>query len=168
MTKKFQILVLISVILLVMMMIMEPALAAPGGRFSSSGKGGSWIAALPSLIYLAIYILVLPYAWYVSMKINAAERRTIEYLDILAHYHELFDWRTLKPHIKSCFQQVHAGWSKKNLDEASECMTNRFRKQQQSDYLDKWAKEGLVNRCQVKTINDIKPLFRSSNPWNGT
>jgi hypothetical protein len=159
MNKKFQILVILVIVsVLLVITMMEPALARPGGRVSS-GNGGGWIGVLPFLIYIVVYIFLLPYAWYVSVKRTGAEIRTFKDLRLLAQRHDLFDWRSLENRIESCFQEVHVAWSQENLDDAAECMTNKYRKEQQSDYLDKWAKQGLINHCEVEAISNIQPLF---------
>ncbi len=159
MNKKFQLLlILVIVSVLLVITIMEPALARPGGRISS-GNGGGWAGVLPFLIYIVVYLFALPYAWYVISQRNAAESRTLKDLRQLAPRHDLFDWIRLENRIQSCFQKVHVAWHQGNLDEVSECMTNKYRQEQQSDYLDKWAQEGLINHCEVETIRSIQPLF---------
>jgi len=90
---------------------------------------------------------------------NAAESRTLKDLRQLVQRHDLFDWIRLENRIESCFQKVHLAWHQGNLDDVSECMTNKYRQEQQSDYLDKWAKQGLINHCEVEVISSIQPLF---------
>jgi len=159
MNKKFQILLILAIVsVLLVIAMMEPALARPGGRVSS-GNGGGWLGVLPFLIYIVAYIFLLPYAWYVTVQTNAAESRTLKDLRQLAPRHDLFDWRSLENRIESCFQEVHVAWSKENLDDVSKYMTNKYRQEQQSDYLDKWAKQGLINHCEVEVISSIQPLF---------
>ncbi|MEN8216811.1 MAG: hypothetical protein ABFS56_10645 [Pseudomonadota bacterium] len=155
MNNKFKILL---ILVIVSVLMMEPALARPGGRISS-GNGGGWLGLLPFLIYIVVYVFTLPYAWYVIEQRNAAESRTLKDLRRLVQRHDLFDWRTLENRIESCFQKVHLAWSQENLDDVSECMTNKYRQEQQSDYLDKWAKEGLINHCEVETIDVQKNNF---------
>jgi hypothetical protein len=148
---------LLVILAIVSVLIMEPALARPGKYLS--GNGEPWIMALPFLSYIVVELLILSYASYVIERRNAAESRTLKDLRQLAQHHDLFDWRSLENRIESCFQEVHLAWSKENLDDVSEYMTNKHQQEQQSDYLDKWAKEGLINHCEVEAITLIQPLF---------
>jgi len=159
MNKKFQILLILAIVsVLLVITMMEPALARPGGRVSS-GNGGGWAGLLPFLISIVYLVFTLPYAFYVISQRNAAESRTLKDLRQLVQRHDLFDWRRLENRIESCFQEVHLAWQQGNLDDVSECMTNKYRQEQQSDYLDKWAKQGLINHCEVEVVSSIQPLF---------
>jgi len=159
MNKKFQrLLILVIVSVLLVITIMEPALARSLGR-SMYGKVEPWFAALPFLSYILVYIFIWSYAGYVIERRNAAESRTLKDLRQLAQHHDLFDWKTLENRIESCFQKVHVAWHQESLDDVSEYMTNKYRQEQQSDYLDKWATEGLINHCEVEAITLIQPLF---------
>jgi len=145
---------------------MEPALARPGGRISSgrfsSGHGhdggglGVWVVLG---LFMLFSLFMLLHARYVTTQRNAAESRTLKDLRQLVRHHKLFNWRKLENHIEFCFQKVHLAWSQGNLAEVSKYMTNKYRQEQQSDYLDKWAKKGLINHCEVTTITLIQPLF---------
>jgi len=69
-----------------------------------------------------------------------------------------FDWLTLKDRVTESFHRVHAAWGKEDMAQASEWMTEWYWQNQQLAHLNRWAEQGLVNRCAVKSVGRIRPL----------
>jgi len=155
MNKTFKMLTIVSLLLLLTIGIMEPAVAGPGGKIASALFQTLWGKVL--LFFLVI--LFLPLILYTLVREYLAQRRTLNDLRQLALVNDLFDWLSLRDRITDCFYRVHAAWHNENMVEASEWVTNWYWKNQQLVYLEAWAKEGLVNHCQVKKISSIRPLF---------
>ncbi|HDN26136.1 MAG TPA: Tim44 domain-containing protein [Thioploca sp.] len=151
----FQTLTIVSAILLIVVTVMEPAFAGPGGKIASAMFQTFWGKVL--LVFLTI--LFLPLILYTLLREYLAHRRTLKDLRKLTKVNKQFDWLTVRDRITDCFYRVHAAWHKEDMAEASEWMTDWYWKNQQLVYLDQWAKDGLINHCRVKNITDIKPLF---------
>ena len=72
-----------------------------------------------------------------------------------------FDWIKIRKRIQDCFHRVHASWEKNDVSEASEWMTDWYWQNQQTVFLDRWERDGLINICEVDKINYIKPILFS-------
>ncbi len=155
MNNPFKTLTIVSLLLLLTVGIIEPAVAGPGGKIASALFHSLWGKVL--LFFLVI--LLVPIILYTLIRESLAQRRTLNDLRQLALANNLFDWLSLRDRITECFHSVHAAWHNENIAEASECITNWYSKNQQLVYLDAWAKDGLVNHCQIKKISSIMPLF---------
>jgi predicted lipid-binding transport protein (Tim44 family) len=148
-------LVLFLFLFVFVLVLADPALAGPGGKIARSLFSGFWgklILGLLVIVFLPLIILSI-------FKEKRAERRARKDLRFLSSHSSLFEWIMLKQRITDCFQRVHKGWQQEDLQEASAWMTSWYWQNQQSVYLDEWARNGLTNICSVKTINDIKPML---------
>jgi hypothetical protein len=155
MNKIFNRLTIVSLLLLLTVGIIEPAVAGPGGKIAAALFQTLW----GKILLFFLVILFLPLILYALIREYLAQRRTLKDLSQLALVNNLFDWVNLQERIIECFYSVHAAWHNENITEASEWMTNWYSKNQQIVYLDAWAKKGLINHCQIKKINHIRPLF---------
>ena len=146
-----------SVFLLFLMLfiIIEPAIAGPGGRIASA----VFETFLGRVIFGTLLIIFLPLIVYVFIKEKIAERRARKDLSFMATYSPIFELLKIQERVKDCFLRVHSGWEKEDLSKASNWMTSWYWQNQQYVYLEKWKREGLVNICDVKKINSIKPIF---------
>jgi hypothetical protein len=150
-------------ILFIIAVVAEPVFAGPGGKIASAMFRTFW-----GKVVLAVMIIVfLPFILYVWLKESLAERRTLNDLSGLSSISSHFDWLSLRDRITDCFYQVHSAWHREDMSEASEWMTDWYWRNQQIVYLDCWAREGLINRCRVKEICDIRPLFLAYRNENG-
>jgi hypothetical protein len=137
------------------LLIVEPAMAGPGGKIARAAFETFW-----GRVALGVLTIVfLPFIVYVLFQEKFAERRTRKDLRFMAGYSPLFEWLKVQERAKDCFYRVHSGWEKEDLSEVSNWMTDWYWQNQQLAHLDRWKKEGLVNICDVKNITKIKPLF---------
>ena len=56
------------------------------------------------------------------------------------------------------FTRVHKAWSERDLDNCETYMTNWYRQNQQSVFLDEWDKKGMMNVCTIKELKSVKPI----------
>lgn len=156
MTKlRYGLLVSLTVFLL-SFLILEPALAMPGGKIASAVFDTFW----GKVLLVIITIVLLPLIVYMVSKEWAAQRRTLKDLSYMAAVVDpSFEWLVIRERILDCFTRVHSAWEHEKASEASEWMTSWYWQNQQLVYLDKWASRGLVNHCNVKKITNIKPLL---------
>ena len=148
---------LISLLTLVLitLMIAEPALAGPGGKIASAAFESFWgKVALGTLT-----IIFLPLIIWVVIRERLAERRARKDLRFMASYSPLFEWLKIQERVKDCFYRVHSGWGQEDLSEVRGWMTDWYWQNQQLAHLERWKREGLVNVCDVKKIKNIKPLL---------
>ncbi|QTA91692.1 Uncharacterized protein dnm_077650 [Desulfonema magnum] len=155
MNKLFQVLLIGMWVLFTLLIFIEPALAGPGGKIASAMFRSFW----GKVLLAVLTVILLPFIFYAGIKEYLAERRTLKDLHGLAKISGHFDWAYLRDRIVECFYQVHDAWRREDMSEASEWMTDWYWRNQQIVFLDQWAREGLVNHCQVKNIIAIKPLF---------
>ncbi len=155
MNKIIQRLTIVSAVLLILISLMEPAFAGPGGKIASA----IFQTVLGKILLFILFILFFPLILYTLVREYLAERRTLKDLRELAKLNNLFDWLILRERMTDCFYRIHRAWHKENMSEASAWMTGWYWKNQQLVYLDQWAKEGLINHCRVKKIRGFKPLF---------
>jgi len=86
-------------------------------------------------------------------------RRAQRDLAYLARLSPAFRWLDLRERAMACFQRVHAAWRREDVSEASEYMTDWYWQNQQLVVLDRWAAEGLVNHCEVKSVSRLRPIL---------
>ena len=141
----------------VALLSVEPAFAGPGGMIAHTAFETFWGRVLFGLIVVILFPVIL----YVLFMEKRAERRTRKDLRFLANYthNPLFDWLVIQQRAKDCFFRVHASWENEDLSQVSEWMTDWYWQNQQMAHLDRWKREGLVNRCTVKKITNIRPLL---------
>lgn len=143
--------------------VIEPALAGPGGKIASAAYETFW----GRVILAILTVIFLPLITYVWLREKFAERRTRKDLRFMADYSPVFELLKIQERAKDCFFRVHSGWEKEDLSEVSSWMTSWYWQNQQQVHLDRWKREGLVNICDVKKINYIKPiLFVHRNQGN--
>jgi hypothetical protein len=149
--------IVISLIIVSVVFVAEPAFAGPGGKIASAVYESFW----GRVLFVFLFIAFLPLIVLNSIKRNIAERRARKDLAFLTRHSDLFDWLTLQQRFKDSFARVHSGWQDENLADVSSWMSDWYWKNQQQVYLDKWKKAGLVNICDVKKIQNIRPILVS-------
>lgn len=145
----------IVIVFILALVLVEPAVAGPGGKIARAAFETFW----GRIILGVLTILFLPLILYVLIREKIAERRARKDLRFMAKYSSIFDWLKIQERAKDCFYRVHTGWEKEDLSEASNWMTDWYWQNQQLAHLERWKREGLVNICNVKKITNIKPLL---------
>jgi len=143
------------VFLVMALMIIEPALAGPGGKIARAMFETFW----GKILLAVLTIILLPFILYAVIKEKLGERRARKNLHYLAAASPNFEWVNMMQRATDCFYRVHAAWTKEDVSEAAEFMTAWYWQNQQMVYLNQWEAAGLVNHCTVKRISDIKPLL---------
>lgn len=145
--------------LLVFFILFYPtiAFAGPGGKIAKAIAQTFW----GKVILIGLTIFFLPLLIYFFLKEHRAKKRVLNDLKVVARISPDFDWIKLRKRIQDCFHRVHAAWEKSDVSEASEWMTDWYWQNQQTVFLDRWERDGLVNICQVDKINYIKPILFS-------
>ncbi len=151
MNKLFQVFTLAIFIIL---SIIEPVLASPGGAIASI----MFQSFLGKIILSLLIIFFFPIILYTILREYLAQKKTVKDLNKLASINKLFNWLTLQDRIIESFYKVHNAWRIKDMRLANFWMNNWYGKNQQI-ILNKWFNEGLNNRCYVSEIINIKPLF---------
>jgi hypothetical protein len=142
-------------LVLITLIITEPALAGPGGKIASAAFETFW----GKVALGALTIIFLPLIIWVVAREKLAERRARKDLRFMASYSPLFEWLKIQERVKDCFYRVHSAWDKEDMSEVRGWMTDWYWQNQQLAHLERWQREGLVNICDVKKIKDIKPLL---------
>ena len=147
---------LFLVLLVAALLAWSPALAVagPGGKIAAAVAKTFW----GRLAMAALVVLFLPLILYVVVREWVAERRAHRELQRLRAVQPAFDWLTLKDRVIECFHRVHSAWRKEDMALASSWMTDWYWQNQQIAHLDRWAEQGLVNRCTVKSVGRVRPL----------
>lgn len=145
----------IVTLVVVSLMLAEPALAGPGGKIASAAFETFW----GKVILGCLTVIFLPFILYVVFREKLSERRARKDLRFMAAHSSQFDWLTIQQRAKDCFFRVHSGWEDEDLSGVSEWMTDWYWQNQQMAHLNRWKKEGLQNICKVKKITGIKPLL---------
>lgn len=146
-----------GVALCLLVMVVEPALAGPGGRIARAAFESFWGKLALGLLTL----IFLPLIVYMLVREKIAERRARRDLRFMAAHSPLFEWLNIQQRAKDCFHRVHSGWRDEDLSGVSEWMTDWYWQNQQLVHLERWKSEGLVNICEVKKITRIRPLLFS-------
>lgn len=144
-----------GVAMLAGLMIMEPALAGPGGKIAKATFETFWGKVALGILT----IIFLPLILNMVIREKIAERRAHKDLRYMADMDPSFDWLRIKQRATDCFHRVHAAWSKEDVAEAAEYMTDWYWQNQQLAFIDRWEREGLVNHCNVKRMGAVKPLL---------
>ena len=137
------------------LVIVEPAMAGPGGKIARAAFETFWGKILLGILT----IIFLPLITYVLLREKLSERRARRDLRFMAGYSPKFEWLKIQERAKDCFYRVHSGWEKEDLSGVSDWMTDWYWQNQQLSHLERWKKEGLTNICEVKKITHIKPLL---------
>lgn len=137
------------------LVIVEPAMAGPGGKIARAAFETFWGKILLGILT----VIFLPLITYVILREKLSERRARKDLRFMAAYSPKFEWLKIQERAKDCFYRVHSGWEKEDLSGVSGWMTDWYWQNQQLAHLERWKKEGLINICEVKKITHIKPLL---------
>ena len=133
----------------------DPALAGPGGKIAS----GFAKTFLGKVVLGVLAVILLPVIVWVMVQEHLAGKRALRDLARLRALDPAFDWLTLKDRVTDCFHRVHSAWRKEDMAQASDWMTGWYWQNQQLAHLNRWAEQGLVNHCTVKSVGPIRPLF---------
>lgn len=137
------------------LVIVEPAMAGPGGKIARAAFETFWGKVLLGILT----VIFLPLITYVILREKISERRARKDLRFMAAYSPKFEWLKIQERAKDCFYRVHSGWEKEDLSGVSSWMTDWYWQNQQLAHLERWKNEGLINICEVKKITHIKPLL---------
>ena len=139
-------------------------LAGPGGRIAKE----MFDSPLGKVIGVILLVILLPLIIRSYYRKNKLVRQTKSKLSQLTRIDtELFDEINLKNRMTDIFTRVHKAWSERDLDNCEEYMTNWYRQNQQTVFLDEWASKGMMNICTIQEINTIKPIhLRLTNNKN--
>lgn len=164
---KFSNTFVLAILFLSVLMFVEPALAAPGGKIISAAFNSFW-----GRIGLSILaIIFLPLIIWVWIKEKMAEKRSRADLDFMlcrssnqssnqsCNSSSNFNWLKIQQRVQDCFYRVHSGWESEDLSAVSGWMTDWYWQNQQLVHLQKWKQQGLVNICDIKKITNIKPIL---------
>lgn len=136
------------------LIIAEPALAAPGGKIARAVFETFW----GRVVLVLLVIVFAPLIVLSVLKERRAVRRATADLAYLAQRAPEFRWIGLRERALACFHRVHAAWSREDVSEATDFMTDWYWQNQQLVFLDRWAADGLVNHCTVKSVSKVKPI----------
>lgn len=151
-TKFFLMFLLILIYILV---IIDPAIAGPGGKIASAAFKTFW----GRVILICLIILFLPLIIFNRIKLRFAEKRARKDLKFISSFDSRFEWITIKERAIDCFNRVHDAWQKENVETLSEWMVDWYINNQQMLFLDKWKKKGLKNYCEINRIVRVRPIL---------
>jgi len=147
--KKALVLVVFSLIQL------SELIASPGGRIVRD----LFDTPLGKIFGFIIVIVFFPFIIWSYYKRQKAVRGTKRKLAQLAKINfDLFDEINLKNRMSDIFTRVHKAWSERDLDNCEEYMTNWYRQNQQTVFLDEWDSKGMMNICTIKELHKVKPI----------
>lgn len=154
---KIKSIIILSLFVIVMsaLVFTEFAIAGPGGFIAKALFETFW----GKIVLVLLTIIFLPLIIYILAKEKIAEKRARKDLRYMSKYDSNFEWLRIKERASDCFYRIHSAWSKKDVSEAAEYMSDWYWKNQQLVFLDRWEREGLVNHCQVNKITEIKPVL---------
>lgn len=144
-------------ILVLSLLLLEPAIAGPGGYIAKA----AFETVLGRILLGALILFFMPLIILTVVKEKIATRRARKDLAYMAALDPRFDWFRIQQRAKECFNRVHDGWDKKDLSGASDWMTDWYWQNQQLVHLERWESEGLENVCKVKKIKSAYPLLFS-------
>lgn len=142
-------------VLLALAFASDPALAAPGGKIARTVFESTW----GRVVMVLLVIVFLPLIVLSIAKERRAVRRAERDLAFLSTLAPAFRWLELRERALACFQRVHTAWRREDVREAAEFMTDWYWQNQQLVILDRWAAEGLVNHCDVKSVGALRPIL---------
>lgn len=149
-----------ALVAVVALVVAEPAIAGPGGKIARAAFETFW----GRLVLGVLVIVFLPLILLSIMKERRAARRAQSDLAYLATFSSSFRWLDLREQVLTCFHRVHAAWTIEDVREAAEYMTDWYWQNQQLVFLDRWAREGLVNCCDVKSVGRVRPILVDPKP----
>jgi hypothetical protein len=146
---------LITAVITNLLLLSSSAWAGPGGMIARA----AFETPLGRIALLVLTILFLPLIIYTLVTEKLAERRALKDLAWMAGRSPLFDWLSIRLRITDCFQRVHSAWSEEDVSTVAGWMEDWYWQNQQLVHLNNWRKNGLLNVCNVKKINSLKPLL---------
>lgn len=149
------VLILASLIVLIFLNSVDPAIAGPGGKIASAAFKSFW----GRVLLIVLVILFLPLIIYNRIKLRFAEKRARKDLRFVSSFDSRFEWTAVKERVIDCFNRVHDAWQKENVETLSEWMVDWYIQNQQMLFLDKWKKQGLKNSCEINRILSIRPIL---------
>lgn len=163
MRRHWQVVLVVVAVIAILILGPDPALAGPGGKIASGFAKTFW----GKVVLGALVIVFLPVILFVVVQEYLAGKRALRDLARLRAVDPAFDWLTLKDRVTECFHRVHAAWRKEDMAQASDWMTDWYWQNQQLAHLNQWAEQGRVNRCTVKSVGRIRPLFLACRDNDG-
>ena len=146
---------LVAIVAVLAWLVAPAAFAGPGGSIARAVASTVW----GKIAMAALAVLLAPVILYMHLKERRAERRCLRDLARVSAVSPAFRWMELKDRIHDCFHRVHAAWRREDMAQAQEWMTDWYWQNQQLAHLDRWQSLGLVNSCDVRQIERIRPLF---------
>jgi inner membrane protein import complex subunit Tim44-like protein len=160
---RWQIALLVLVVAAILIVSPDAALAGPGGKIASGLAKTFW----GKVVLGALAIVLFPVIVWVMVQEHRASKRAMRDLARLRALDPAFDWLTLKDRVTECFHRVHAAWRKEDMAQAADWMTEWYWQNQQLAHLNRWAEQGLVNHCTVKSVGRVRPLFLACREDDG-
>ncbi len=148
-------LLIFLLIFIAIFLIVDPALAGPGG-YIAKGLFKTWWG---KLLLVAISIVLLPLIIYVKMREAIAIRKNKKTLAKLGRINNEFQWLHLEKSVKNVFQRVWHAWTREDMEKVSDYVSNWYWQNQQLVILDRWKEENLQNICELRSVESIKPLY---------
>lgn len=128
---------------------------------SAGGKIAKELFSTPAgkIFGFILFFILLPLiirSWYKKNKSIRATKKKLAQLSMIDH--ELFEEINLKNRMTDVFSRVHTAWAGRDLTACEDFMTDWYRQNQQTVYLDEWDRKGLMNICSIQEINSLDPL----------
>lgn len=154
---------LLPIIFIILFQVSE-LIAGPGGKIAKE----LFESPLGKFLGIILFIVFLPLIIRSHLKRTKAIRETKKRLTQLTKIDdELFDEINLKNRVTDIFNRVHQAWSERDLEHCNQFMTNWYRQNQQTVFLDEWDRKGMTNICSIQEINNVKPIhIRLTNNKN--
>ncbi len=129
--------------------------AGPGGQIAKELIKNPFVIGLVVILAILLSPLIAFIYFRELLKVN----KTTKDIRNIAQFNNNFEWFSLKQRATAIFERVHSAWSKEDMQEASEWMTDWYWQNQQLVYLNRWQDSGLINHCIVAGIEKIKPVY---------
>jgi len=145
----------VIVFVFLMMIQANQVFASAGGKIAKelfSTPAGKIFGAILGFILLPLIIR----SWYKKNKAIKATQQKLVQLSRIDQ--DLFDEINLRNRMTDVFSRVHKAWSERDLDTCADFMTDWYRRNQQTVYLDEWDSKGLMNICSIQEVKNIQPL----------
>jgi hypothetical protein len=130
-----------------------PAEAAPGGIVKAAAKS-PWVQFGIGILLLLFLPVII---WWTAKRWRHINE-TRKALQALAVHHPQYHHLTLRDRTVDIFQWVWSAWTDQKMSQASNFMTSWYWQNQQLT-LDRWAKQGVTNVCEVKKVINMTPIF---------
>lgn len=158
-----RVVVILLLAMLALALMPSLALAGPGGSIAKALVSSFW----GKVALAALTVFFLPVILWVMLREWRAERRAVKVLERLSAVDATLHPMRVRERIRECFLRVHSAWSKDQIAEASQVMTDWYWQNQELAHLRRWETEGLVNHCSVKSVGSIRPMHVEAQVVNG-